>query len=121
MNKQLFNRVADIAKEQPRVELGLMQDLIFSAKTANATIEEAVKFLKEADPLIQAASNRINEYNIWIEGTLNEFKKINKDAQDLGVKPNTLDGYTEAEKFLANAKKTKSTYDGLLKIIKGNR
>ena len=104
-----------------KVELGAIDDLIFSAKTAKASIEDGVKFLKDADPLVQAASNRLNDYNTWIDGTLNEFKKINKLANDLGVKPSSIDGYSEAEKFLSKAKQIKSTYDSLSKMIKSNR
>lgn len=104
-----------------KVELGLVQDLIFSAKTAKAEIESAVKFLKEADPLVQAASNRLNDYNTWLDGTLKEFSKINQDAKDLGIAPNEIKGYKEAEDFLSKAKQLKSTYDALLKMIKANR
>ena len=104
-----------------KVELAKIQDLIFSAKTAKATIEEAVEFLKEADPLVQAAANRITEYENWIDGTLKEFRNINQDAKDLGVSPKDIKGYKEAEQFLSKAKQLKSTYDGLNKMIKSNR
>lgn len=113
--------VAKLAKEQEKVELSKIEDLIFSAKTAKATIENAVEFLKEADPLVQAAANRITEYENWIDITLKEFRKINQDAKDLGVSPKDIKGYKEAEQFLSKAKQLKSTYDGLNKMIKSNR
>ena len=104
-----------------KVELGKVDDLIFSAKTAKAEIEAAVKFLKEADPLVQAASNRLNDYNTWLDGTLREFREINQDAKDLGISPKEIKGYKEAEDFLSKAKQLKSTYDSLAKMIKANR
>jgi len=122
--QRVFKKLAEVDKVElsvQKVELGAIDDLIFSAKTAKAEIEEAVSFLKKADPLVQGASNRLNNYNTWIDGTLNEFKKINKLSNDLGVKPSSIDGYTEAEKFLSKAKQLKSTYDAVLKMIKSSR
>jgi hypothetical protein len=122
--QRVFKKLAEADKVElatQKVELGAIDDLIFSAKTAKAEIEEAVSFLKKADPLVQGASNRLNNYNTWIDGTLNEFKKINKLSNDLGVKPSSIDGYTEAEKFLSKAKQLKSTYDAVLKMIKSSR
>tara|TARA_S200002703_G_C3726346_1_gene223161 strand:- start:84 stop:443 length:360 start_codon:yes stop_codon:yes gene_type:complete len=104
-----------------KVELAKIQDLVFSAKTAKATIQNAVDFLKEADPLVQAAANRITEYENWIDITLKEFRKINQDAKDLGISPKEIKGYKEAEDFLSKSKQLKSTYDGLNKMIKSNR
>ena len=104
-----------------KIELGAIDDLVFSAKTAKAEIENGVKFLKQAEPLVQAATNRLNDYNKWIDGTLNEFKKINKMANDLGVKPNTINGYSDAEKFLSKANQLKGTFDAVLKMIKSKR
>jgi len=122
--RQVFNKLFKENKTKlsaQKIELGAIDDLIFSAKTAKAEIEEAVSFLKKADPLVQGASNRLNNYNTWIDGTLNEFKKINKLSNDLGVKPSSIDGYSEAEKFLSKAKQLKSTYDSVLKMIKSSR
>lgn len=124
IKQRVFKKLAEADKVElatQKVELGAIDDLIFSAKTAKAEIEEAVSFLKKADPLVQGASNRLNNYNTWIDGTLNEFKKINKLSNDLGVKPSSIDGYTEAEKFLSKAKQLKSTYDAVLKMIKSSR
>jgi hypothetical protein len=104
-----------------KVDLSRIEDLIFSAKTSKATIEQAVEFLKEAEPLVQAAANRITEYENWIDITLKEFGKINQDAKDLGVSPKDIKGYNEAEQFFSKAKQLKSTYDGLNKMIKSNR
>ena len=124
--KTVLNKIAQYSKIQEeelsseKVKMAKIDDLIFRAKTAKATIEAAVKFLKEADPLVQAASNRINEYNTWLDGTLKEFQKINQDAKDLGISPKEIKGYNEAEQFLSKAKQLKSTYDSLLKTIKAN-
>jgi len=119
--KRVNERIAKVALKNQKVDLAKIQDLIFSAKTAKATIEKAVEFLKEADPLVQAASNRLNDYNTWLDGTLKEFSKVNQDAKDLGVKPSEIQGYKEAEDFLSKAKQLKGTYDGLIKMIKSNR
>ena len=123
MNTQdrVNEKIAKVALKNQQVDLALINDLIFSAKTAKATIEKAVEFLKEADPLVQAAANRLNDYNTWLDGTLKEFSKVNQDAKDLGVKPNEIKGYKEAEAFLSKAKQLKSTYDSLSKMIKSNR
>ena len=119
--KRVNERIAKVALKNQKVDLGKIDDLIFSAKTAKAEIETAVKFLKEADPLVQAASNRLNDYNTWLDGTLKEFREINQDAKDLGIQPRDIKGYKEAEDFLAKAKQLKSTHDSLLKMIKSNR
>jgi hypothetical protein len=119
--KRVNERIAKVALKNQKVDLALIDDLIFSAKTAKAEIEKAVQFLKEADPLVQAASNRLNDYNTWLNGTLKEFSKVNQDAKDLGVKPSEIKGYKEAEDFLSKAKQLKSTYDSLIKMIKANR
>lgn len=76
MNKQLFNRVADIAKDQTRIELALVQELERNAETAKGKLNS-----------LQNLAARM-EYN---------FRQIEDMANKVGVELNSKT--IEAGKF----------------------
>jgi len=76
MNKQLFNRVADIAKEQTRIELALVQELERNAEIAKGKLNS-----------LQNLAARM-EYN---------FRQIEDMANKVGVELNSKT--IEAGKF----------------------
>jgi len=122
-SNKIEHQEAEVKQElsAEKVELAVVQDLVFAAKTTKATIEAGVDFLKKADPLVQAASNKLNDYNMWIDITLKEFAKVRQDAKDLGVSTSDIKEYKEAEDWLSKAKQLKSTFDSFAKLIKANR
>lgn len=85
MNKQLFNRVADIAKEQPRVELAMIDDfvrkydLVYSSnREINMTIIDAANDLEKA---IQEAKELIK----LINALESDRKKLIDAVDALGI------------------------------------
>ena len=85
MNKQLFSRVADIAKEQPRVELAMIDDfvrkydLVYSSnREINMTIIDAANDLEKA---IQEAKELIK----LINALESDRKKLIDAVDALGI------------------------------------
>jgi rubrerythrin len=93
MNKQLFNRVANIAKDQEptRVELGLLQDILSDVSANGRGIDKARQKIRNAFKEIQESVEIYSRIQKRGENIKQNTKQFQSQMNDLGIDKNSLD------------------------------
>ena len=97
MNKQLFNRVADIAKEQPRVELAMIDDFVRKYDKIYSENSEVFSLIINAANDIETAIQKAKELIKLINDLESDRKKLIDAVDALGIGlPDVADNVVKA-------------------------
>ena len=122
-----LNKEDNVELSSEKVELGVADDLKEMQKEAKRRLsqvedavkwgkkaEEAFKVISDADGIVTAANKANTKF---LNETVSIFRNIDKKANELGVKPNLIDGYKEALSLIYKVQDSQNELTGWKEAI----